>query len=127
MLDEGHQIRNPKTKAAEACRGLTADRRWVVTGTPIINSPKDLGSILQFLRVCAPLDQEDYFKSLLLRPLTAGSAAGAELLKGVMGQICLRRTKEVRAAFGAGFWALTVGCRCRTRTASTSSTCRRSR
>ncbi|KZV95946.1 hypothetical protein EXIGLDRAFT_747903 [Exidia glandulosa HHB12029] len=96
VLDEGHTIRNAKTKAAEAVRGLTAERRWVVTGTPIINSPKDLGSILQFLRVCAPLDQEDFFKSILLRPLTAGNPKGVEVLKGVMTQICLRRTKEMQ-------------------------------
>lgn len=100
VLDEGHQIRNPKTNAAIACRALVAERRWVVTGTPIINSPKDLGSILQFLRVCAPLDQEDYFKSLLDRPLKAGTPEGAALLKRVMNQICLRRTKEMQDEAG---------------------------
>ncbi|EJD35996.1 hypothetical protein AURDEDRAFT_117185 [Auricularia subglabra TFB-10046 SS5] len=100
VLDEGHQIRNPKTNAAIACRALKAERRWVVTGTPIINSPKDLGSILQFLGVCAPLDQEDYFKSLLDRPLKAGTAEGAQLLKSVMNQICLRRTKEMQDEAG---------------------------
>ena len=36
VIDEGHQIRNPATKAAIAVSALTAERRWVLTGTPIV-------------------------------------------------------------------------------------------
>ena len=36
VIDEGHQIRNPKTKAAVAVSALKAERRWVLTGTPIV-------------------------------------------------------------------------------------------
>ena len=36
IIDEGHQIRNPATKAAVAVSALTAERRWVLTGTPIV-------------------------------------------------------------------------------------------
>jgi len=36
IIDEGHQIRNPATKAAIAVSALTAERRWVLTGTPIV-------------------------------------------------------------------------------------------
>jgi SWI/SNF-related matrix-associated actin-dependent regulator of chromatin subfamily A3 len=60
---------------------LEADSRWVCTGTPIINSPADLGSLLQFLKVCRPLDQSAYFKSLLLRKLTSGDPGAAKLLQ----------------------------------------------
>ena len=38
IIDEGHQIRNPATKAAIAVSALTAERRWVLTGTPIVCS-----------------------------------------------------------------------------------------
>ncbi|KAI0356200.1 hypothetical protein OH77DRAFT_1423798 [Trametes cingulata] len=96
ILDEGHNIRNPRTKMAKAVCALTAQRRWVLTGTPIINSPKDLGSLLTFLRICRPLDQEDFFKRMVLRPLKDGDPAGAELLRAVMSQICIRRTKEMQ-------------------------------
>ncbi|KAI0334969.1 hypothetical protein GY45DRAFT_967409 [Cubamyces sp. BRFM 1775] len=96
ILDEGHNIRNPRTKMAKAVCGLTAQRRWVLTGTPIINSPKDLGSLLTFLRICHPLDQDDFFKRMVLRPLKDGDPAGAELLRALMGHICIRRTKEMQ-------------------------------
>ena len=36
IIDEGHQIRNPATKAAVTVSALTAERWWVLTGTPIV-------------------------------------------------------------------------------------------
>lgn len=39
IIDEGHQIRNPSTKAAIAVSALTAERRWALTGTPIVCPP----------------------------------------------------------------------------------------
>ncbi|KAI0093185.1 SNF2 family N-terminal domain-containing protein [Irpex rosettiformis] len=100
ILDEGHTIRNPKTKMAKACYGLTAQRRWVLTGTPIINSPKDLGSLLSFLQICRPLDNEDFFKRMVLRPLKDATPEGAELLRGIMSQVCLHRKKEMQDKHG---------------------------
>ncbi|KAG9003678.1 hypothetical protein FRB93_010899 [Tulasnella sp. JGI-2019a] len=95
ILDEGHNVRNVKTRTAQAVCALEAERRWVVTGTPIINSPNDLGSLLKFLKICAPLDQHDYFNRLLARPLAKGNPHAAELLRALMSSICLRRTKEM--------------------------------
>ncbi|KAF8210396.1 SNF2 family N-terminal domain-containing protein [Mycena galopus ATCC 62051] len=100
VLDEAHTIRNPKTKMAKAACALTAQRRWALAATPIINSPKDLGSILTFLQICRPLDNEDFFKRLLLRPLKDGNPAGADLLRNLMNHICIRRTKEMQDAEG---------------------------
>ncbi len=42
---------------------------------------QDLGSLLAFLQICQPLDNEDFFKRLLLRPLRYGRTEGAELLR----------------------------------------------
>ncbi|KAH6913909.1 SNF2 family N-terminal domain-containing protein [Coprinopsis sp. MPI-PUGE-AT-0042] len=106
ILDEGHVIRNPKTKMAKAVVDLPADRRWVLSGTPIINSPRDLGSMLTFLRICKPLDNEDYFKRLLIRPLKNGEPEGAEMLKALMTHVCIRRTKEMQDSNGVPLIAL---------------------
>lgn len=35
VLDEGHCIRSPATDTARACHLLQAERRWVLTGTPV--------------------------------------------------------------------------------------------
>jgi SWI/SNF-related matrix-associated actin-dependent regulator of chromatin subfamily A3 len=56
---------------------------------------QDLGSIIKFLQVCNPLDNENYFNRLVIRPLKNGEPGGAELMRAVMTQICIRRTKEV--------------------------------
>ncbi|KAJ3989960.1 SNF2 family N-terminal domain-containing protein [Lentinula detonsa] len=95
VLDEGHSIRNPKAKMSQAVCALEAERRWILTGTPI-----DLGSLLTFLRICHPLDKEDFYKRLLLRPLKDGNPSGAELLRALMSHICLRRTKEMQDSAG---------------------------
>ncbi|KAL9711973.1 hypothetical protein Ac2012v2_005047 [Leucoagaricus gongylophorus] len=100
ILDEGHNIRNPKTKMAMSVCALEAERRWVLSGTPIINSPRDLGSLLTFLQICRPLDNEDFFKRLLLRPLKDALPSGVELLSALMSQICIRRTKEMQDSQG---------------------------
>jgi SWI/SNF-related matrix-associated actin-dependent regulator of chromatin subfamily A3 len=106
VADEGHVMKNPMAKSevnecetpnlsvTKAFAALEAERRWIVTGTPIVNAPNDLGSLLTCLKVCAPLDQHDYFRSLVLRPLKAGSPAGGRLLQAIVGQILLRRTKD---------------------------------
>ncbi|THH19092.1 hypothetical protein EW146_g2018 [Bondarzewia mesenterica] len=55
VLDEGHKMRNPRTKMAKSVCALSAQRRWVLSGTLIINSSQDLGSILTFLETVPPL------------------------------------------------------------------------
>jgi SWI/SNF-related matrix-associated actin-dependent regulator of chromatin subfamily A3 len=80
----------------QAFAALQAERRWICTGTPIVNSPADLGSLLTCIKMCAPLDQSEYFRTLVLRPLKNGSPEAARLLQGIVGQALLRRTKETK-------------------------------
>lgn len=49
VLDEGHEIRNPKSKTFRSIASLVSRIRWVVTGTPIFNSMKDFVTLCQFL------------------------------------------------------------------------------
>lgn len=51
ILDEGHEIRNAKSKTHITCRALMARVRWVVTGTPIFNSIKDFAALAIFLGI----------------------------------------------------------------------------
>ena len=51
ILDEGHEIRNKKSKSHIACRALQAEIRWVVSGTPVFNSMKDFVALCGFLGI----------------------------------------------------------------------------
>ncbi len=51
VLDEAHKIRNGDGQVAKSCRRLVAPIRWAVTGTPLVNSLKDVVSLLAFIGV----------------------------------------------------------------------------
>lgn len=96
VLDEGHNIRNPTTKGAQAACGLMGKSRWVLTGTPIINNLKDLYSLVKFIGLTGGLEKLEIFNSVLIRPLKAGMEEANLLLQALMGTLCLRRKKEMK-------------------------------
>lgn len=95
VLDEGHTIRNPRTRGARAACRLEADSRWSLTGTPIINNLKDLYSQIKYLRISGGLEDLAVFNSAVIRPLTTCEPNANLLLQALMGTICLRRKKEM--------------------------------
>ncbi|WYZ46104.1 hypothetical protein EsH8_IX_000329 [Colletotrichum jinshuiense] len=50
VLDEAHMIKNHRTHTAFACREVSAKYRWVMSGTPLINSATEFYSYLKFIR-----------------------------------------------------------------------------
>ncbi len=51
VLDEAHKIRNPFGDIAYAVRKLDTKIRWAITGTPLVNSWKDVAVLLGFIGV----------------------------------------------------------------------------
>lgn len=51
IADEAHRIKNHKSKRTMALKSIPAARKYALTGTPILNKPDDLWSILHFLDV----------------------------------------------------------------------------
>lgn len=51
VFDEGHLIKNFKTKGFRAAYALRASRRWILTGTPIIDATEEVFSYFRLLRV----------------------------------------------------------------------------
>ena len=95
VLDEGHTVRNPRSKGALAACHLRSDSRWALTGTPIINSLKDLYSQVRFLGPSGGLEDLAVFNSVLIRPLMSDDPYARLLLQALMGTICLRRRKDM--------------------------------
>ncbi|PFH61570.1 hypothetical protein XA68_16993 [Ophiocordyceps unilateralis] len=96
VLDEGHTIRNARTKVALAACELQAESRWVLTGTPIINSVKDLHSLVKFLHLTGGIEQAEIFNTSVTRKLTAGERGGEAILQALVQDLCLRRRKDMK-------------------------------
>lgn len=96
ILDEGHTVRNPTSKGAAAVNALMATSRWALTGTPIVNSLKDLYSLLRFVGVTGGLENLEMFNRVLVRPLKRGDPSATNLLRAIMKSFTLRRRKEMK-------------------------------
>ncbi|XP_071337642.1 transcription termination factor 2 isoform X2 [Trachinotus anak] len=89
VLDEAHNIKNPKVQTSMAVCQLRAGARWAVTGTPIQNNLLDMYSLLKFLR-CSPFDEYKLWKA----QVDNGSKRGRERLNILTRSLLLRRTKD---------------------------------
>uniref|UniRef100_A0A673B2S8 Transcription termination factor 2 n=1 Tax=Sphaeramia orbicularis TaxID=375764 RepID=A0A673B2S8_9TELE len=89
ILDEAHNIKNPKAQTSMAVCQLRARARWAVTGTPIQNNLLDMYSLLKFLR-CSPFDEYKLWKA----QVDNGSKRGRERLNILTRSLLLRRTKN---------------------------------
>ncbi|XP_061143817.1 transcription termination factor 2 isoform X1 [Syngnathus typhle] len=101
ILDEAHNIKNPKVQQSMAVCQLTAAARWAMTGTPIQNNLLDMYSLLKFLR-CSPFDEFKLWKA----QVDNGSKRGRERLNILTRTLLLRRTKDQRDSSGEPLVAL---------------------
>ncbi|NXW02813.1 TTF2 factor, partial [Fregetta grallaria] len=89
VLDEAHNIKNPKVQTSIAVCKLRASARWAVTGTPIQNNLLDMYSLLRFLR-CSPFDEYKVWKY----QVDNNTKKGGERLSLLTRSLLLRRTKD---------------------------------
>ncbi|UJR33862.1 hypothetical protein I4U23_021283 [Adineta vaga] len=72
VLDEGHVIRNSKTKLSKAIRQISAAHRLILSGTPIQNNALELWKLFDFL-MPGYLGSEKQFIRRYQKPLIASS------------------------------------------------------
>lgn len=75
ILDEAQHIKNPDSQNAKAACALKARSRFILTGTPIENSLRDLWSLFEFL-LPGVLGSRDDFKERYETPLLNGERGG---------------------------------------------------
>lgn len=105
VLDEGHIIKNGKTKSSKAIKTLIANHRLILSGTPIQNNVLELWSLFDFL-MPGFLGTEKQFMCKFSRPILASrdpkssakeQEAGALAMEALHRQVLpflLRRVKE---------------------------------
>ena len=94
VLDEAQHIKNRETKNAKAVKLLEADRKLVLTGTPVENSVADVWSIFDFL-MPGYLGDYETFKLNFEDPIReSGDAPTLEKLRRKIAPFILRRVKK---------------------------------
>ena len=76
VLDEGHVIRNAKTKLSVAAKRLPSSRRLILSGTPLQNNAVELWSLFDFL-MPNYLGSHAHFQATYARPIHASMGARA--------------------------------------------------
>ena len=100
ILDEAHFIKNRQSKTAKACYELSAQHRWVLTGTPIVNRLEDLFSLVRFLRV-EPWSNFSFWKTFITTPFESKDFIRAlDVVQTVLEPLVLRRTKDMKTPGG---------------------------
>ena len=100
ILDEAHFIKNRQSKTAKACYELSAQHRWVLTGTPIVNRLEDLFSLVRFLRV-EPWSNFSFWKTFITVPFESKDFIRAlDVVQTVLEPLVLRRTKDMKTPNG---------------------------
>lgn len=96
ILDEGHNIRNRTAKTSKAVYSLRLSRRWVLTGTPVINRLDDMYSLVKFLEL-EPWSNFSYWKTFVTEPFEQRKIKQTiDVVKSILDPILLRRTKNMR-------------------------------
>jgi len=93
VLDEAQNAKNPASQIAKVVRGLQADHRLALTGTPVENSLRDLWAIFGFVEP-GLLGSETSFRRRFELPIADGDEGAAAVLRSRLEPFLLRRTKE---------------------------------
>lgn len=100
ILDEAHTIKNRLSKTARACYEISAEHRWTLTGTPIVNRLEDLFSLVRFLRV-EPWSNFSFWKTFITVPFESKEYVRAlDVVQTVLEPLVLRRTKDMKTPDG---------------------------
>ncbi|KAI3639757.1 hypothetical protein MIR68_002451 [Amoeboaphelidium protococcarum] len=94
VLDEGHIIKNAKSKTTMSIKQLRADHRLILSGTPVQNNVLELWSLFDFL-MPGFLGSEEQFRDKYAKPILAmKSFSLSQFDDGKVGKISAKRSKK---------------------------------
>ena len=98
ILDEAQHIKNPDTQNAQAAGMLRAPRKFILTGTPVENSVRDIWSLMNFV-MPGYLGDRDDFRERYELPIARQNDKEtlARLAKRLRPFLLRRRKQEVAA------------------------------
>jgi SNF2 family DNA or RNA helicase len=93
IVDEAHNLKNPSTVAYKAVKSLTAHHPFLLTGTPLQNSPADLWALSE---LCNPglLSQKIKPASLQRNDNLVRFQQNLNLMQALVKPFLMRRTKQ---------------------------------
>ncbi len=94
ILDEAQQIKNPRAQAAQLVRGIKANHRLCLTGTPMENHLGELWAQFDFLMPGFLGDQKSFARHYRTPIEQQGDTARLERLAQRTAPFMLRRTKD---------------------------------
>ncbi|MGC4994111.1 DEAD/DEAH box helicase [Nocardia salmonicida] len=97
VFDEAQALKNPRTQVSRAARGLTADAKVALTGTPVENHLDELFALLN-LTVPRLFAHRTQFRRRFVKPIEEGSATAAARLRDAVEPVVLGRKKLQVAA-----------------------------
>ncbi|GAA95684.1 glycoside hydrolase family 47 protein [Mixia osmundae IAM 14324] len=110
ICDEGHRLKSAGAKTTQALRALSAEKRVILTGTPIQNDLSELHTMVDFI-IPGALDSYATFKKCFEVPILKSrephassevrglGQARSDQLASIARSFVLRRTSEVIAQF----------------------------
>ncbi|CEH12210.1 snf2 superfamily protein [Ceraceosorus bombacis] len=100
VLDEAHTARNHKTAVFNSITDLQTERKWSVTGTPIVNGTKDLGTLCAWHGLEPFCDDARAWTNGIERSIRHNSGNGTRLLNAIVQTLVLRRVKAMKGDDG---------------------------
>lgn len=92
IADEAHNIKNHRAQKTKALKAIPAKLKWALTGTPVLNSPLDLWSIVDWVKKG---HFSPNFYAFRNRYALIYTGAGFPIIKGYINQDELKKKVDV--------------------------------
>jgi len=102
-LDEMQEIRSSTTELARMCAQARANRRWMVSGTPLYTSISDLNGELNFLGVqpfCLSDSTDGFWGRRIQAPWQVKDESALDLLNVLLDGVMMRHSKSQKTLSG---------------------------